>query len=214
MITDVVLIYAMAFHVDQEQLVHLENVCAHWVILAMQTMLAKDAIYVVNAKSIKTANIPKFVSNLAEVYEIALMLAVNSNVDQMHCAYLRIIDQLVFAATVTVAIQTISIWVVSRLVNVLNSQMHAIVMLIVNVVIFVLLAQTVLKIVLIHVRQLLVAQMKNVVLMQIQIQLVTAKTRMLGIHYDQFVKNHRYQIVQAIVIVIISLLVNQTRLEF
>lgn len=76
-------------------------------------------------KSIKTVRAPKFASNSAEAFEIALMLVVNSHADQMLCAFQAIIDQRVFVVTVLQAIQMISVWVVNRSAKELKFQMLA-----------------------------------------------------------------------------------------
>lgn len=71
----------------------------------MQPILAKAAIYVVNVTSIKIAKIRKFASNSVAVFVIVLMLARNSAVDQMLCAFQVIIVQHVFVVMDLQAIQ-------------------------------------------------------------------------------------------------------------
>lgn len=99
---------------DQEQPVHQDNAFALLVILAIQMINRKVAIYEVNVKSIMIVEAMKFVSNLDEVFVHALMLAVNSNVDQMLCVYQIIIVLHVFVKMDLVEIQMISILVVNH----------------------------------------------------------------------------------------------------
>lgn len=135
-----------------EQLVRLVNVSAHLGILVTQMILPKDAFYVDNVTSIKIAKVPKFASNSAVVYGIALMHAVNSLADQMHCVLEIIIVQLVFVAINLRAIQMISISAVNRAVVSVN-QNGVTVTLNVNKVKFVLWVLMELKTVSIHVFQ-------------------------------------------------------------
>lgn len=100
-------------------------------------IIAKDAFYADNVKSIKIVRAQRFASNSVVVHEIALMHAVNSLVDQMHCVPETIIVQLVFVVMVLLAIQMISMLAVNQ-ANVLKYQTLVAVMPNVNRVKFVL----------------------------------------------------------------------------
>lgn len=92
-------------HADLERRVPLANAYAHLDILVMRMIMAKDAFYVDNVKSIKIVRVQKFASNSAVAFVTVLMPAANSLADQMHCAFRIIIVQLVFVVINSLAIQ-------------------------------------------------------------------------------------------------------------
>lgn len=129
-----------------EPLAHSANVFVLWVTSVMQMIEAKVATYADNVTSIKIVKAMKFASNLDVAIEIVSMLAANSLVDRMHCAYQIIIDQRVFAVMDSPVIQMISMLDVNQ-VNNFVCQIHARVMQIVHRVKFVWLASMELEIV-------------------------------------------------------------------
>lgn len=133
-----------ALHAVREQRVPLANVCVHLGLLVMQMIMAKDAFYGDNVKSIKIVKVRKFASNSVVAFVIVLMHVANSLVDQTLCVFRIIIVQLVFVVINLLAIRMISMLAVNQ-ANSSEYQTHVRVMLSVHRDKFVLLALMELK---------------------------------------------------------------------
>lgn len=106
---EIVVICAMESLVDHELLAPQGNVSVLLVTLVIQTINPRAVIYVINVKSIMTAEATKFASNQEEDYVLVSTLAANSNVDQTLYVYLITTDPHVFAKMDSPVIQMISI---------------------------------------------------------------------------------------------------------